>query len=278
VTEPRPFPMRSSSIKEFLSCPRKAAYKYLESRTYPERGVTAIGTAGHAGVEYALLAKIATGALPPLDEVRAVAAEKARELAPAVDWTAENDIDLGSLVDWSVLFATHYVEHVAPSLRPVAIERKFAVDVAGIRVTGTRDLDCADETRDLKTTSRLPSPWGEPAHRFQGGLYTLSRHAEADGYGDPLGFSIDYLVRSETKKDGRKVKHLRVYLEPADAAAEAECAASTIMHVDDMATAGNFPRNPTACAEWGRSCEFMRECMPHRASAAERAAAAKRAA
>jgi hypothetical protein len=265
--------LRQSLVKEWISCPRKAALKYglggFDAVKAPMPIVVAAGLAAHEGIAFAITEQIATGTPCAPERAGDVAADAADALGEDIDWYEEGHKGSSSdLRDRARAFAETYVVEVAPHLHPLAAERHFEIDVDGVPFEGTMDVSTTEGPRDTKTTRRSPSGWGDPSHRFQLGAYALAWLAE--DYRDPPSATIDYLVLSETKGAGRTVRHLPVYLGPEEVAEEMVQARLTIGRVDDAMRSGDYPRNVTSCAEWQRPCEYLSRCMPHRASAAER--------
>ena len=263
-------PLRQSSIAAYMTCPRKAQYRYVEGISEPASERMVRGTCAHAGIEFALRRQM-TGAVATLDEVKQAVSDTASREASTVDWAREEPDDRDAMVDRAIAYAAHYATHVAPSLQVVDVERRFAAKIApGLEVTGTIDIVTQDGLRDVKTTSRAPTPsMGDPRYRIQLGLYSAAWQALTDGF--DFGSSvIDFLVLSETKSKGRTVRHLPVVMTSDETAEEARNAIELARHVQDATTRGDYPRNPLACFEYGRPCGYLSRCMPHRASVSER--------
>jgi len=271
-----PFQYRQSAIGTYLSCPRKAAYVYLEEMPFRTNPPMALGRAGHAGIEYALRYKIETGALPPMQAIEDMTATIAIKEAGEVQWQPDERDERDGFVDRAIALVSTYVTEVAPTFEVTEVEETFTVDVGGIMVTGTRDVVTTEGHRDTKTTRATPKAGGSPAHRFQLGLYAL-----ASDVAFPTSV-IDYMVLSErkgraTKADPepvreRTVRHLPVFLDATETEEERQVAVDTIRSVHAAVERGDFPRNPLACDVFYR-CDFMDKCMPKRASAVERAVA-----
>lgn len=263
-------PLRQSSIATYMTCARKAQFRYVEGITEPANERMVRGTCAHAGIEFALRRQM-TGAVASVEEVKQAVSDTASREASTVDWTREEPDDRDAMVDRAIAYAEHYVTHVAPSLQVVDVERRFTAKIApGLEVTGTIDIVTQDGLRDVKTTSRAPTPsMGDPRYRIQLGLYSAAWQAITDGF--DFGSSvIDFLVLSETKSKGRTVRHLPVVMSPDETAEEARNAIDVAQHVQAATTRGDYPRNPLACFEYGRPCGYLARCMPHRASVAER--------
>ena len=63
----------------------------------------------------------------------------------------------------------------------------------------------------------------------------------------------------------RTVRYLPVVMPAGDLEDEERSAIEAMEHVAEQTERGVFPRAPTACMTYGRPCEFMIECYPHRA-------------
>lgn len=266
------FPLRSSSIAAYLECPRRAQNIYVERRWGRTVPAMALGTMAHAGIETLLRDKI-RGQVPTLS-----AALEAAQVIPAhVDWTGAED-EQAPITERASAIVQTYAAEVAPHVEPIDVERRIEVEINGASVAGVLDVLEPTRIRDTKTTRRAPTPWGDPRHRFQLGLYAaLVEHGCYDA--QPRTAVIDYLVLSERKPRATKsnpdpqvervVKYLPVIIGEDDLQAEKYSALATVQDVVERTRAGSYPRNPLACTSWGRPCEFLGECYPERLKAIE---------
>lgn len=279
-------PYSASRIALYLQCPRRAAYQYIEGLREPPSASMARGTAAHGGIEYLLRRQM--GGAPATDEEISDATRDAAAKASAeVEWTADDEDERAHLADRAIAYALGYARQVAPSLRVIDVEKPFAVSVHGVELRGRIDVVDEHSLRDTKTAQRAPSPaWGDPRSRLQLGFYALAWEILGDEFDPaPMSAAIDTLVLTErsprvTKANPspvttREVRHLPLVIESRELVDEMAAARSVLLSVDEQATAGNYPRNPTACYAWMRPCPHLSRCIPGRASAVERAAAAR---
>ena len=249
------FPLRQSSVASYLHCPRAARFEYLEGRRVPTYPRMAIGTAGHKGADVYNKTILAGRPAPSIAEIEQAARDDIERQRASIDFSqAKSPDEEKSLVgDRAAAFARAYVVNVAPTLDTItASERTFSLSIqvpkdfgpdAVYEMTGTIDLETETTVRDLKTTTRaLPA---QPKHIVQLATYALA-NTNAEAYLPPPSGVIESLVMSETKRDGRTVRHLPTII-PAEAlAAEAEIAKQTIVRVAQGTERGDYPRNPTA--------------------------------
>lgn len=279
-------PYSASRIALYLQCPRRAAYQYLEGHREPASASMARGTAAHGGIEYLLRRQL--GGSPASEaEICDATRDAAARAAAEVEWSADDEDERAHLADRAIAYALTYARQVAPTLRVIDVERAFSVSVHGIELRGRIDVVDEHSLRDTKTAQRAPSPaWGDPRSRLQLGFYALAWEILGDEFDPaPMSAAIDTLVLTErspraTKANPsptttREVRHLPLVIEPRELVDEMAAARSVLMHVDEQATLGNFPRNPTACYAWMRPCPHLGRCIPGRASAVERAEASK---
>lgn len=261
-----------SSVREYLTCPKRAAYRYVDRRRTPMVARLALGRVGHAVSELGPRRILAGLPLPSGEEVRDVAESFAAGIAPEVAWAKDEAEDRALLGARGAAIGEAYLRDVVPLLSLVAVEDPFDQTIEGVIVRGRVDVVETIGVRETKTKMRAGSAWGEPAERLQLGMYAIvwgPKLARA-----PEG-AIDTLVLSETQARGREVRHLPIYLDAEELAAESEAARAAVRFIAAAAERGDYPRNPTACSTWGEPCPFIAECMPGRASAVERAEAAK---
>jgi RecB family exonuclease len=101
-------------------------------------------------------------------------------------------------VDFAVACATLHHEQVAPALEPVAVERKFHVELPGpFDLAGTIDVQEQARLRDTKTTAKSPSEdAADKSLQLTVYHYALSREGTA-----VESVHLDYLVRgAKTRK------------------------------------------------------------------------------
>lgn len=261
-------PLRSSSIAAYLECPRRAHHIYVERRRGRTVPAMALGTMAHAGIETMLRAKI-DGRPTPLHDALAAAAN-----VPADTDFGGSEDDAQTTVQRAQTIVHAYARDVAPLVSPIDVERRVEADIDGANVTGIIDVLESSCVRDTKTTRKAPTPWGDPRHRFQLGLYAaLVERGCFDA--TPKTAVVDYLVLSERKPRATKanpeptvertVRYLPVVLDEADLADEKQSAIAVLADVSRRTKAGEYPCNPLACVSWGRPCEFLPECYPQRA-------------
>ena len=281
-------PYSASRIALYLQCPRRAAYQYIEGLREPPSASMARGTAAHGGIEY-LLRRQMGGSVATDEEISDATRDAATKAAAEVEWssTPDDEDERAHLADRAIAYALAYARQVAPSLRVIDVEKPFRVSVHGIDLVGRIDVVDEHSLRDTKTAQRAPSPaWGDPRSRMQLGFYALAWEILGDEFDPaPISAAIDTLVLTErspraTKANPspvttREVRHLPLVIESRELVDEMAAARSVLMHVDEQASLGNYPRNPTACYAWMRPCPHLGRCIPGRASAVERAAAAR---
>lgn len=261
-----------SAFRTYVSCPKKAQYKHVERKRVPMGIAFAAGRLSHKAGEHALRAVIAspTRQLPPIEESLEVIRQHADREAERVDWAREK-ARRESLIPRAEAYARTYLTEVAPTLNPVAVEHRFSVSVDGLELVGAVDVVEEDEIagvrrfRDTKTGVMAPPPGGQPADRLQLGLYALAIDDTMEG----AEGCVDHVLADRK----RGVRHLPILLSQDELAAEAAVARDLTHWVYEAVARGDFPRNPMACVEYGRICEYAHLCIPERASAYEREAA-----
>lgn len=160
--------LSASSIGVWLKCPRRWMYQYVWRLKSPQGMPQAIGQAVHSAVEAHYASEDAAEALR-----RSFEAEVAQvPISEVVD-------DPDARADAEAAFAA-YQREVIPWWHPTMVERKFAFDWDGVRITGI--IDGADETTDTVADTKVTAgktingrkPRFDPArYDFQLALYDL---------------------------------------------------------------------------------------------------------
>ena len=114
--------LRQSMIAAYLTCPRRAQYRYVDGVREPSSERAARGTAAHAGIEFALRRQM-LGTSTTVEEVAQATRDAVTRVSDDVDWSREDASDRDAMADRAIAYATHYVAHVAPSLDVVDVEQ-----------------------------------------------------------------------------------------------------------------------------------------------------------
>jgi len=192
-----------SSINMFNRCGRQFMYRYLQGLVIPP-GISAVrGTAAHTGVEVNLLNIIQTGAAAPLEAVETACQEKVNSewekgvrLLPEEQEQPEAKLR-GEAVDGAIRLARTHHKEIAPSLKPVSLERWWELTVPDLPCTVKGRIDLQEERglRDLKTGKAYPTE--DAAERSpQLTWYALAAQT-LDGV-PPEYVSLDHLILTKT--------------------------------------------------------------------------------
>lgn len=171
-------------------CLEQYRRRYILGEKERPSGKLIWGDAAHTGIEHDLRTRIETeherGA--PLDEVLTVAGEtwdtRIEEAGGAeeIEWSSlvesglrGNDLKRAANGVRERMFSltSLYWDGVCPTLRPVAVEEEFRVEIEGLPLplVGKIDVREADQLRDHKTTgsreSSIPGGWAAQGRTYQ---------------------------------------------------------------------------------------------------------------
>lgn len=150
-----------SGLNRYRGCPRQFEYAYVLGIKSPPGIAAAKGKAIHSGAEKVHKHTIDTGTLINFEEAQAHVADqfdKAAEEVPPESLTPE-DGPLGLIKDRALNnFGVYFVSAV-PLIRPVAVEKPFAVKLGSVPVRGIIDLiDHAPGEYTLDSDPDKPPP------------------------------------------------------------------------------------------------------------------------
>lgn len=240
-----------SKIRDYLRCPAYFWFRHVagtpaEEPATPEQ---VIGQAVHAAVEQALRAKMGQPATDPEAALRDALARETAYLAPDPE-TGELppveglESEARSLLDL-------YLREVAPGIRPVAVEQRVEVRLAGVPFTVVLDVATEDGwVRDLKTTGRRPAE-AELADNLQATACSLG-YRQLFGRAEE-GIAFDYLIR---RKRGPEALTLTAKRGPKDHARLERVVEGVVSAVSRGAFYPN-PDNRFGCAR----CPFREMCL-----------------
>lgn len=255
--------LHQSSLSMLERCPMQFYYRYIENVIIPPAVAMVTGTGTHRSVECDMAKKIETGKLEDLDRLKDVAAQavkaefergvtideedKGRPLVDIRDESIRTAQDLGAL---------HH-DDLAPSLKPVAVERKWVLELTGhpYDLAGTIDLQEADSVRDTKTSKKTKNQ-AEADNSQQLTMYALA--VKVIDQKMPSALYLDNLVALKTPK--------RVTLSTTRDDQDLQILLRRIERASEVIDAGKFmPCDPTSwvcterfCGFWSR-CEFSKK-------------------
>jgi RecB family exonuclease len=189
-----------SSLALFWRCPERWRRRYLERQREPQTGAMVVGQAVGATMAGYFASKMAGEALSATDADDLCAAEfDERAAQPLTDFGQDEPADLR---EQSREALRAYLEELAPSVRPVSVERRFELRFEGAEWSIIGYLDIEDEpgdTIDVKVGAKHVSE--VRAERDpQPTVYGLARRAE----GHPDGRFLFHSVRRGPIRSGER--------------------------------------------------------------------------
>jgi RecB family exonuclease len=146
-----------SQLNTFVGdCQLKWFYRSVLKLEDPKDANRALGSAVHAALTRNFRQKIETKQDLPVTEVRDSFVE---DLGEELDTAVLTDTDkVEDLQDLGEALVSLYMERVAPTVQPAAVELAVEGSIGGVHVSGYVDLvDTEGRVIDLKTSSKKPS-------------------------------------------------------------------------------------------------------------------------
>jgi hypothetical protein len=188
-TDPAPV-LSPSQVRCFFDCPARWWFKYGLQLPERKNSSLALGLAVHQALEVNFREKLETREDLETTGVVIVFREAWMEQVPQTEFTSgESQGDLRRLGERLV---AKYMDEVAPTVEPAAVELDVQGEISGVRVRGRVDvLDVEGRLIDFKTASRRPS-YVSPDYAFQLATY---RQITPGANGE---VRIDSLVKTQT--------------------------------------------------------------------------------
>jgi CRISPR/Cas system-associated exonuclease Cas4 (RecB family) len=188
-TDPAPV-LSPSQVRCFFDCPARWWFKYGLQLPERKNSSLALGLAVHQALEVNFREKIETREDLETTGVVMVFREAWMEQVPDTVFTS--DESQGDLRRLGERLVTKYMDEVAPTVEPAAVELDVQGEISGVAVRGRVDvLDVEGRLIDFKTASRQPSAVS-PDYAFQLATYRQI----APGAGGEV--RIDSLVKTQT--------------------------------------------------------------------------------
>jgi hypothetical protein len=240
------------------------SYRYVEKIPSPSVTRVILGKAVHKAAETDLRVKVDTKSLLPDGSVEDVAADFVRsEFENSEFELTEEEVKEGAvkiqaaILDTSVILAQKHHTCLAPTIDPVAVEKKWDLTVDGHPFTlkGITDVvESNGKVRDLKTSAKTPTKSAADTS-LDLTMYALQYRAE-NGI-DPPAVYLDYAV---ALKKGPKVDTL----ESVRGNADYQNLLDRISVMTQLINAGIFapcPQDSWQCSE--KYCPFWKETCPY---------------
>ena len=181
-----------TQIRSFMDCHARWWFKYVLGHPDPPNGNLILGRAVHTALAQNFAQKIETYEDLPVTGVLALFREAWALECDQVEF--RDDEDPAQLARAGEALVVKYLDEVAPTVEPVAVEFRVEGEIGGVRVQGFIDvLDVDGRIIDIKTARATPGSV-EPMHRFQIATYRQLTPA-ASGKG-----RLDTLVKTNSPK------------------------------------------------------------------------------
>jgi CRISPR/Cas system-associated exonuclease Cas4 (RecB family) len=237
-----------SQIRSYNECPRKYYFAYVEDIRPPVNEKVFLGEVFHSAIERYFLQQISGSPL-------------AAEAVAAVFKAGFDEGAAGREIVWQaprretrergLAFLAHFLQHIAPAIRPLMVEKELSAALPGSGVTLKGVIDLVEEDfciTDFKTTT---SKWS--ASRARNSPQMLIYKYLFDSSFGPVRSSLKYEVLYA--KSAGHIRHQTLRVDPAADAVENLLV--MIQRVAERIEAGVFPANETPFC---RYCEFRGHC------------------
>jgi putative RecB family exonuclease len=237
-----------SQIRAYNECPRKYYFAYVEEIRPPVNDKVFLGEVFHATIERYFLQKI-SGAPLAADAVAAIFKAGFDEPGTGreIVWLAPRR----ETRERGLAFLKHFLEAIAPAIRPLMVEKELSAVLPGSGVTLKGVIDLVEEDyciTDFKTTT---SKWSASKARKSPQMI-IYKYLFDSSFG-PLRSSLKYEVLYA--KSAAHIRHQTLRVDPAEDAVENLLV--MVQRVAERISDHVFPANETPFC---RYCEFRSHC------------------
>ena len=242
-TDPAPV-LSPSQVRCFFDCPARWWFKYGLQLPERKNSSLALGLAVHQALEVNFREKIETREDLETTGVLIVFREAWMEQVPETVFTA--DESQGDLRRMGERLVAKYMDEVAPTVEPAAVELDVQGQIGGVAVRGRVDvLDVEGRLIDFKTASRRPSSVS-PDYAFQLATY---RQVTPGASGE---VRIDSMVKTQTVQ----------IVQQAYTVGEADIRATQVLYPMAQKAMGSGMycpnRQSLLCSQ--KHCSFAKQC------------------
>jgi RecB family exonuclease len=158
-----------SQVRCFMDCQARWWFKYGLKLADSQTGKMALGKAVHSAIAENFAQKLETRGDLPIAGILALYREAWAADRERTDF--RDDENPSELAACGEALVSKYIDEVAPTIDPAAVEMRVEGEIGGVRVQGWIDLlDVSGRIIDIKTAARRPSTI-EPDQRFQLATY-----------------------------------------------------------------------------------------------------------
>ncbi len=237
-----------SQIRSYGECPKKYYYAYVEGIQPPVNEKVFLGEVFHAAIEHYFLRRIG-GSSPAAKDVEAYFCAAFEDAASGrtIIWQSPRR----DTRERGLAFLRCFLEHVAPAVRPLMVEKELCAELPGSGVLLKGVIDLVEEDyclTDFKTTT---GRWSDSRVRHSPQMI-IYKYLFDRSFG-PVASRLKYEVFY-----GKKAGHVRHQTLPVVPAPDAvESLLAMIGRVVEQVSAGAFSPNVTPFC---RYCEFRALC------------------
>jgi len=237
-----------SQIRTYGECPRKYYFAYVEEVRAPINEKIFLGEVFHSAIEQYFLHQISGAPLTDDDAVGVfTAAFDQGGAGREIDWqTPRRDTR-----DRGLAFLKYFLRHIAPSVRPLMVEKELCVELPGSGVLLKGVIDLVEEDYCITDFKTATGKWPE-SRALNSPQMVIYKYLFDRSFGTmQSGLKYEVLYA----KSARNVRHQTLRVVPADDAVESLL--TLIGHVAEMIGAGAFQASE---GPFCRFCEYRELC------------------
>ena len=194
--------LTQSMVNMYSRCGYQFYMRYIKGIVLPPGVSARKGSSVHAGAEHGYRTYIATGSLPPVDEVTDAARDEFVKLVNDEGvWLADDEVPdkneiLRTAQTEAIASAKSYRVNIAPTHHKVGLveERLYADLGMGVPISGKPDVVADHKMPDIKTAGKRWSK-GVEQHKIQPVLYNVL--LRENGYGSDI--EAEFIVMTNPK-------------------------------------------------------------------------------
>lgn len=195
-----------SGLDKLWGCGEQYRFVYVERMRLPANPAILVGSSVDRAVTANLEAKMLTGKLLSIEEVKSIARDSVeiewkRGVALTADEKAQGEAAVkAEATDKAIRLAALHARDVAPGINPTHVQRQWAIEIPGFPfdLVGAIDVqEGAERIRDTKTSGKTPAA-GIADMSMQLTAYALAIKV-LDGQA-PKEVVLDYLIDNKTPK------------------------------------------------------------------------------